>query len=51
MALPHALTTRDGIPFVVREATPDDAERLLAGVRQVVAERLPGIVTQPEEFT
>ena len=44
-------TTRDGVPFAVREATADDAEQLLAGAEAVIAERLDVLITRPEEFS
>jgi ribosomal protein S18 acetylase RimI-like enzyme len=43
--------TKDGLPFVVREAVPGDAEQLLAGTRGVFEERLDHLITEPDEFT
>ncbi len=43
--------TKDGQGFVVREARVRDAERLLAGARAAMAERLDYLITQPEELT
>jgi RimJ/RimL family protein N-acetyltransferase len=44
-------SSKDGLPFMVREATAADAESLLEGARAVMAERLDYLITQPEEFS
>jgi ribosomal protein S18 acetylase RimI-like enzyme len=41
--------TKDSVPFVVREAVPNDAEQLLAGHRAASEERSDFTITQPED--
>jgi hypothetical protein len=49
MNTPGQHTTKDSIAFIVREATPDDAEQLLAGTRSALDEGLDYLITHPEE--
>lgn len=41
--------TRDGLACTVREAVPEDAQALLALRDAVLAERLDGVISQPED--
>jgi ribosomal protein S18 acetylase RimI-like enzyme len=50
MSIPPKFTTKDGLGFEVRQAVPDDAEQLIAGIQAVLQERSDYFVTQLEDF-
>jgi RimJ/RimL family protein N-acetyltransferase len=48
--MPTTILTKNGVPFLIRQAVPDDAAQLLRRIEEVLAEGSRFFLTQAEEF-